>query len=249
MKSGIKIIVLLGALLFPTSGIAETISIHGSTTFVAAVFDAHAAEIQRDSGLVLDIVANGSGKGLLDLAKGKADIAMISSDLAATAAKVNAETPGAIDIAAFKPLEILKTYVAFTVNPSNPVKELKESQIADILSGKTTNWKEVGGEDRPILVVTEIPSGGLRSDVEKNLLGGKPIKADRREMLNATMIERIVAQIPEALGIMSESSTTPSVRPLVLDKKEKISLYYVTKGDPLPAAKRLIAATLKQVGK
>ena len=174
---------------------------------------------------------------------------MISSDLASVAAKVNAKTPGTIDVAAYKPVEIAKTHVAFTVNPSNPVKELKEAQIADILSGKITNWKEVGGEDKAILVATEIPTGGLRTEVEKGLLGGKPISANKREMVNSPMIAKIVAQMPEALGVLGAGSVNSTIRELKLDKSDIITLYYVTKGDPSPAAKKLIDATLKNADK
>jgi len=237
------------AAFLATPAMAESISIHGSTTFTSAVLDVHKDAIQKDTGLTLNIVSNGSGNGLTDLAQGKADVAMLSSSMEGVAKKVNEKKPGTIDVAALKAVEIAKTHAAFCVHPSNPVKALTTAQVADILSGKITSWKDVGGEDKPILVATEIPTGGLRTEVEKMLLGGKPIAANKREMVNGTMIAKLVSQMPEALGVTGAGFMTSAVRELTLDKVDVMTLYYVTKGDPSPAAKKLIDATIAVANK
>jgi phosphate transport system substrate-binding protein len=247
MNKSLTLALLATSFLVAPTAHADSLSVHGSTTFVAAIMDQHKEEIQKETGLTLDVVGNGSGNGLTDLALGKADVAMLSSNLKSVADKVNAKTPSTIDAAAFKAVEVAKTHVAFAVHPSNPVKELKTAQIVDILSGKITNWKEVGGPDKAILVATEIPTGGLRSEVEKGLLGGANIAANKRELVNASMISKIVAQMPEALGIMGAGSVTPAVHELKLDKSDVITLFYATKGDPSPAAKKLIDSTIKHV--
>lgn len=240
---GLAIVSLAAFLSFPA--LAETLSVHGSTTVSSAILDAHKDAIQKETGLTLDIVANGSGNGLTDLVQGKADVAMLSSDVAAVAAKINAKTPNTVDVSTLKAVEIAKTHAAFCVHPSNPVKALTTVQMADILSGKVVNWKEVGGEDKPILVATEIPTGGLRTEVEKTLLGGKPIAANKRELVNGTMIAKIVSQMPDALGVTGAGFVTSSIREVTLDKVDVMTLYYVTKGDPSPAAQKLIDATIK----
>jgi phosphate transport system substrate-binding protein len=236
---------VLAASLFTTSAFAENISVHGSTSFVSTIMNPHRADIEKDSGLTLDVVGNGSGNGLMDLAQGKADVAMLSDKLEDIAAKTNTKTPGAIDVAAYKAFEIAKTHIAFTVYPGNPVKELTREQIADILGGKTTNWKTVGGDDKEIVVVTEGSTGGLRTTAEKKLLSGASIAANKKELVNAAMIGKYVAQAPEALGIMAASAVNASVRELNLDKPDEITLYYVTRGAPSPSAQKLIDSTLK----
>ncbi|WP_301100318.1 substrate-binding domain-containing protein [Propionivibrio sp.] len=247
MKRALVLATLLASTFLTTAAFADTISVHGSTTFVAAVLEPNKAAIEKDSGLTLDIVGNGSGNGLSNLAQGKADVAMISNKLEDVAAKVNAKTPGAVDAAALQAVEVTKTHIAFTVNPANPVKELTHAQIVDILTGKITSWKQVGGEDKAILVATEVPTGGLRTTVEKDMLGGAQISANKREVVNGTMIGKVVAQAPEALGVMGAGSVTAAVRELKLDKVDEIELYYVTKGAPSPAAQKLIDATKKNV--
>lgn len=249
MKIRVAAAVAFFAFMFARGAYAEALSVHGSTTFSAAVFDEHRDVISKNSGLTLDVVDNGSGNGLADLAQGKADVAMLSSRLEDAAEEVNARSPGTVDVAAYKPVDVTTTHVAFTVNSSNPVKELKAAQIADILSGKIANWKDVGGSDKSILVVTEMPTGGLRSEVEKVFLGGFPISANKRELANASMIRKIVEQTPGALGIMGAAPVNDKVFALKVDKPIDVMLSYVTKGDPSPAARRLIDATLAAVRK
>jgi ABC-type phosphate transport system substrate-binding protein len=58
---------------------AENIAVHGSTTVCGIVLTPHKADIERISGQTLDIVCNGSGRGLADLIAGKAEIAAISA--------------------------------------------------------------------------------------------------------------------------------------------------------------------------
>jgi len=237
----------LCALFFATAApaCADTVAVHGSTTFVAALFDAHKADIEKESGLSLDVVGNGSGNGLADLAAGKADLAMISSNLDTIVAKLNAKTPGSVDGTALKAVEVSKTHIAFIVNPANPVKALTDAQLSAILTAKITNWKEVGGEDKAIVVATEIPGGGLRASVEKEMLGGTAIAATKRELVNASLITKMVAQLPDALGIVGAAAVTSTVRELSLDKVDPITLSYVTKGTPTANAQKVIDATLK----
>ena len=55
---------------------------------------------------------------------------------------------------------IARDAIAVIVNPENPVNELTLQQISDIYSGKTTNWSEVGGDDRPIVKLSRETNSG-----------------------------------------------------------------------------------------
>ncbi|MDD3181323.1 MAG: substrate-binding domain-containing protein [Alphaproteobacteria bacterium] len=249
MKKIVGLAFLCFVTLFTTAAFAETVSVHGSTVLLTSLLEPNKEAIQKDSGLTLDIVGNSAGNGLVDLVQGKADVAMIASSLADVASKVNAKTPGTVDVAALKAFEVGKTRIAFAVHPSNPVKALTQTQISDILKGKIVNWKEVGGEDKVILVATGAPLTGLRTTVEKDFTGGEPIAANKRELSNTSMIGKLVSQLPDVLGVVTDDLINPSIRELTLDKKNEITLYYVTKGEPSPAAKKLIDATLKYAKK
>src|ERR1700730_15154436 len=119
---------------------AETVSVHGSTSVSNQLLTPHQAEIEHISGQTLDIVANGSGRGLADLAAGKADMAMISAPLEVEVAASDARTFGGLDPARFVAHQVGEARVAFVVHPSNPVTTLTLAQITLILSGKITRW-------------------------------------------------------------------------------------------------------------
>jgi phosphate transport system substrate-binding protein len=221
---------------------ASTVAIHGSTTVSNAVLTPHKADIEQASGETLDIVANGSGRGLADLTAGKADMAMISAPLEAEAAAANAKTPGSVDPAKLVVHQIGEARVAFVVHPSNPVKELSLAQIAGILSGKISKWSEVGGADQPIVVVAAGPGDGVRSVVEGRLLGGASISAQVREMPNAPQIAQVAAQLPAAFGVTSAASVRPGVTILKTDQTLGQPLSLVTVGPASPDATKVIEA-------
>jgi phosphate transport system substrate-binding protein len=235
-------LILAGTMLVATSASAAEVKINGSTTVAGALVEAHKADIEKASGHTLTVVANGSGHGLTDLAEGKANIAMISAPLEEVAAKINEKTPGAIDVAAFQVVQVGEAKVAFVANSANKVKELTNEKITAVLKGTTTNWKDLGGDDAPVLVVTEVSGGGIRSLVEGELLAKEAIAANKRELPNGSQIVKIVSQIPGALGVVSASQVDASVAQIKTDKDLVQPLILVTKGAPSAEAQAVIDA-------
>jgi phosphate transport system substrate-binding protein len=228
--------------LLATVASAATLSVHGSTTVANSILTPKKAEIEQASGHMLDIVANGSGRGLADLVAGKADMAMISAPLTEEVIKINDKTPGAIDPATVQGTQIGEARVAFIVHPANVVKSLTLAQVTDILAGKITNWREVGGEDKAIAVVAATPGDGVRSVVESSLLGGGAIKAQLREIPNAPQISKIVAQLPPALGVTAAVSVSDGAVVLKTDRTIGQPLILVTRGVPSAEAAKVIDA-------
>jgi phosphate transport system substrate-binding protein len=238
------VIALAAFLALGATAQARTVAIHGSTTVSAAVLVPHKDDIEKASGETLDIVANGSGRGLADLFAGKTDIAMISAPLAAEAAAANAKTPGSVDPAKLVVHSIGEAKVAFVVNAGNPVTQLTMAQITGILSGKITNWSEVGGGDQPIVIVAAGPGDGVRSVVESKLLDGTSIQAKVREMPNAPQIAQVLAQLPSAFGVTSIASVRPGVTILKTDQTLGQPLSLVTLGPASPDATKVIEAAM-----
>ncbi len=101
------------------------------------------------------VTGGGSGTGLTALVNGTVDIANASRQIKAeemTAAEANGITPMEFVIA--------RDAIAVVVHPSNPVDQLTLQQISDIFSGKITRWTEVGGEDRPIVLLSRETNSG-----------------------------------------------------------------------------------------
>ena len=98
----------------------------------------------------------GSGAGVEAVLGGTADIGNSSRNLKdEEKAKGVAENIVAID------------GIAVVVDPANTVGDLTKQQLSDIYEGKVTNWKDVGGNDAPIVVVGRESGSGTRSAFEE----------------------------------------------------------------------------------
>lgn len=106
----------------------------------------------------------GSGTGLKQVADGSVDIG--NSDVFAED-KLDASTA-----AALKDHEVCTITMAAVVNKDLGISNLTTQQLTDIFTGKTTNWKAVGGPDEDIILVTRPASSGTRALFGKWALGG-----------------------------------------------------------------------------
>jgi phosphate transport system substrate-binding protein len=233
--------VALAAILGGTAAFADPLEIHGSTTVSANLLVPKKAEIEKASGIEMQIVGNGSGRGLADLVEGKVKVAMISAPVEDEVKSLKAKGT-AFDETKIKAFRVGSAPAAFAVNPANPVRKVSDAQMVDILTGKITNWKDVGGPDKPIIVVCATKGDGVRSQVEHDFLGGGDITAQKREIPNATEVVKLVSQIDNSLGIFSKISMTPGVAELDGGKKVVQPLIMLTMGDPTPDAAKVIAA-------
>jgi phosphate transport system substrate-binding protein len=236
---GIIVAALVGA------ASAEPIFLNGSTTVINMLVAPHQAEIEAASGQKIVVIGNGSQRGLADLMAGKAQVAMISAPLELEVDKINAKQPGAIDLTRLKAHVVGSARVAFAVHPDNPVRRLSPNQLTDVLVGKTENWREVGGLDQRIIIVTAQPGDGLRTMVESTLLPGRELARDARGMTNATQIVKIVAQVPGAIGIVSAASLDSSVAEIKQDAALTNPLILVTIGEGTPQVRQVIDAVAK----
>src|SRR5512134_3956877 len=134
---------------------ASYIENKGSDTIVNLAL-AWAEEYQSDHPEVrISVTGGGSGTGLASLINGTVDIANASR-------QIKEEEVAEAQKNGVEPVEhvIARDAIAVIVNPENPVSELTLKQISDIYSGKYTNWKELGGEDRPIVRLSRETNSG-----------------------------------------------------------------------------------------
>jgi phosphate transport system substrate-binding protein len=133
----------------------QTLQIEGSTT-VGPIADAFAEAFKSNyPGLEITVKKTGSGDGAAALIDGRCDIATMSRFMK------DKEFKTAVDRGVFPVAHVVAMDgVCVVVHPSNPVTQLSTSQIRDIYKGKITNWKEVGGTDLPIVVISRDNSSG-----------------------------------------------------------------------------------------
>lgn len=237
MKKLLAIKTLVAGMLISASSYALTL--HGSTTVKAGVFDEHETAIEKASGVDITVIGNGSSRGVEGLLNGSADIGMISANLETVLKKVGKEAEGKNIIVH----QLTESTVAFGVHPKNAVKNLSGEQLQKILLGEIKNWKDVGGSDTPIVVVTEYSGGGIRSMVEKKLLDKKPIHSNARTLPNGTQITRVASQIPQALAVAPlKAIKASSLNPVETDVNISQPLILLTNGTPSADAQKVINA-------
>jgi phosphate transport system substrate-binding protein len=234
---------LMGAaamLVSISSAQAADFKAHGSATVAKGIVKPNQAAIEGAFGGKVAVVMNGSGGGLKDLAAGKSDIAMISADLSFEVEQVK-KKGGKVDGVDFKAVAIGTKKINYIVHPSNSVGSLTAEQVTGILSGKITDWSEVGGKAGPILVVAEKTGQGTRGSVEIGMLGGSSIKSDAKTFKALSQVAKVVGQAPNAFGYGNSSSISSKVK-VVSGVETDQPLSLVTIGAPNAAQSKFIEA-------
>lgn len=235
----IKISVLLAALGFAASVSAEPVlRIAGSTT-VKGALEHNLPELEAAYAGPIEFSASGSNSGVVSLLAGTADMAMTATPLPEIAKMLNERSPGAVDVSALNVEPIGKARITFIVNPRNPVRRLNSTQLAQILTGRIKNWREVGGADQTILVVSLANSSSLLLD---KLTAAVPLAADARRVPNATQISPVVSLEPGAIGIISTAHVRGKTSLIETDAAVETPLFLVTRGAPTGAQRKLIEA-------
>ncbi len=134
---------------------AEPIVIKGSTTVLPIAQAALEAFMKKNPGVQISLSGGGSGEGIKALLDKTTDIANSSREIKKEEVTL-AETNGV------KPVTHVVAYDAIipVVHPKNKVTNLSIDQLSQIYQGKITNWKEVGGDDLKIVVISRDSSSG-----------------------------------------------------------------------------------------
>lgn len=150
-----------------SSSLSGTITAAGSSALKPLADDAADSFLNDHPDVSITIDAGGSGEGLKQVSEGTVDIG--NSDVAAE---------DKLDETAAKELvdhQVCVVTMAPIVNKDVAdagVKDLTKEQLISIFTGKTTNWKEVGGPDEDIVLVTRPESSGTRATFQKYALDG-----------------------------------------------------------------------------
>ena len=169
----VLVMFLLTIPVFAAAG-KNSIQIKGSDTMVNLAQAWAERYMEENPGDFVAVTGGGSGTGLSSLISGTCSIAMSSRNIKEkeiALAKQKGVEPYEIKVA----LDGL----AVVVNPANPVGKLTIDQLADIFSGKITNWKEVGGKDEKIVILSREVNSGTHVYFKEHVL--RKGKADGKE--------------------------------------------------------------------
>jgi phosphate transport system substrate-binding protein len=179
-------------------GASRAIQNKGSDTLVNLALAWAEAYRKVDPSVSIAVTGGGSGTGIAALVNNTVDIANASrqiKDDEIAAAQANGVTPVEIVVAV--------DALAVIVNPHNPVSQLTIAQLSDIFTGRITNWRDVGGRDAPIILVSrETNSGTHVYFLEQVVRRGDPKNKD--------IFAAQTLMMPSSVGITSEVSRNPN---------------------------------------
>ena len=147
---------------------ASPVTTDGSTS-MEKVIGTLGEAFKEKEGIDVTYNPTGSGSGIQAVSEGRCDIGLSSRALKDDEKAALTETTVALD------------GIAMIVNPENPVSDLTVEQIADIYTGKITNWSEVGGNDAAIVLIGREAGSGTRDGFE-SITGTKDACQYRQEL-------------------------------------------------------------------
>lgn len=176
--------------------LAEPIRIQGSDTLLILNSEWANQYQQANRSASILVIGGGSEQGFEALLRGETDIAAASRPIRPEEIKKIEASTGAA------PLEIPVAMdgIAIYVHDSNPLHYLKMDQVKGIFTGKISNWKELGGPDRPIHVVSRNIYSGTTTFFRAHALGGEDIIEDALMMGTTSAVVMAVERMRDSIG-------------------------------------------------
>lgn len=232
-----------------TPTLSGTITESGSTTVQPVAEQLGEAFTAKYPKVKVIVQGGGSSVGIKAAADGTVDIGAASRDLK------ESEKPGLVETV------IARDGIAIVANSAQTVNNLTKQQVIDIFSGKITNWKELGGADKKITVVSREEGSGTRGAFEELVLGKEMIAATAILQPSNGAVRTTVAGDPAAIAYLSCGYVDSSIKIISVDGvagtvdnvkngtyKIVRPLLFVTKGQPSGLVKEFIDFCLSDEG-
>lgn len=182
----------------------ENITMAGSTAFQPFAEKLAETYMATHPEVNITIQGGGSALGIQSALSGASQIGM--ADLVALPKEA----------ASLKNIVVARDGIAVVLNPANAVPNLTMEQVQGIFSGAVKNWKQVGGADHAIAVISREAGSGTRSSFEQ-ILGGLTLAPDALIQDSNGTIRETVANDAHAIGYLSHGLINEKIKPVTVD--------------------------------
>jgi phosphate transport system substrate-binding protein len=205
--------------------------------------------MKMHKGVQISLSGGGSGEGIKALIDG-------STKIATSSREIKKEEIGLAQSKGVKPVATVIAHDALTpvVNPKNRVKDLTIDQLSQIYQGNITNWKEVGGDDMPIVAISRDSSSGTFESWAEFIMKKAKVTPRAQMLASSGAIYTAVSKNKYSIGYLGLGYVKKGVKALTvngiaasqetaLSKQYPLSreLYLYTNGEPKGEAAKFIA--------
>lgn len=218
---------------------AEEIKLAGGGTVESTIINPIKVPFEQATGHKIRFLKVGSKNAFIELLRNNVDASTADVSFKDLLTIIKEKGIDVGDSELYNYFEIGKDRMVFFIHKDNPVSSLSKEQLKGILTGKITNWKEVGGKDNLIVVALGKLSTASNEMIKKYILDGENFVTDFIDVNTSDDVKQVVASTPEAIGfgpIRMLDSTIKS--PITLEIGRDLIL--VTKGKPSPNVQKLI---------
>jgi phosphate transport system substrate-binding protein len=211
---GLIIIAVIAALFFGANpALAGNLVITGSTTVLPIAQKVAEAYMSQNPDVKISISGGGSGEGVKALIDGTTDIADSSRFIKDT------EVKQAVDKGRYPvPFAIAYDCIVPVVHPSNTVANLTIEQLKGIYKGDIKNWKELGGPDKKIVIISRDTSSGTYEVWDEKIMNKERITPAALLQASNGAIVQAVSSNQNAIGYIGLGYVDKSVKALTVNK-------------------------------
>ncbi|MFO7783651.1 MAG: PstS family phosphate ABC transporter substrate-binding protein [Thermodesulfobacteriota bacterium] len=215
MKRRVGIALIAAACLVAGNAWAGNIVIKGSTTVLPIAQKVSEAYMKENSNVKISISGGGSGNGVKALIDASTDIAMSSrfikqSEVELAVQKGSYPVPHAVAYDCIIPV----------VHPDNKVEDLSLAQLKAMYKGEIRNWKDVGGDDHPVVVISRDTSSGTYEVWAEKVLEKERVFPGALLQASNGAIVQAVSKNKNAVGYIGLGYLDDSIKAVTIDNIE-----------------------------
>ncbi len=231
-----SLLVLIG---MARSASCEEIRVGGGGAALITLFQPVKPHFEKATGITLINLQSSPKGGLVNLLDGRVDVTAAAHSLESLIATLRKDGRE-VNPATLVSEEIGVNRIAIFVHPSNQVSKLSKEQLKGIFTGRIANWKEVGGDEREILVVWGRGTPGQNAEFSQKVLDGESVTRDALDSTNYNEIRETIAATPEAIGIDPITVADTTIKVVDSDAPLTSPIIAVTLGKPSTKVRRLL---------
>jgi phosphate transport system substrate-binding protein len=211
----IAVIGVVASVSLANAAWAGNLVIKGSTTVLPIAQKVAEAYMKQTPDVKISLEGGGSGNGIKALVDGSTDIANSSRFIKGKEVSLAVEK-GRYPV----PFAVAYDCIVPVVHPSNTLNNISVEQLKRIYKGEVKNWKEIGGPDSPVVVISRDTSSGTYEVWEEKVLHGDRVFPGALLQASNGAIVQAVSKNKNAIGYIGIGYLNKEVKPLKVDNVE-----------------------------